>query len=238
MFKIYYYELRRLLVNKFFLCLLLITAFYSYQTMSGEIILGIADTAPFSGWSYGVYLAKVLPLLLVSLLFFISFLYLRKEMQVKVLTQAAPFSASVYRLIKTSAITSAFILISLVPIAISCWFYAAYFHLGPSLEQAAACLYTLVPAAVFTLGLGLLLGRLQPLLIYACMAAALVLDALPISFDLYGLRFLSSYPLTLKLLDPIFQIPLDQLIQRLLLIGVGLLMVLAASRLKNSASAQ
>ena len=78
MFKIYYYELRRLLVNKFFLCLLLITAFYSYQTMSGEIILGIADTAPFSGWSYGVYLAKVLPLLLVSLLFFISFLYLRK----------------------------------------------------------------------------------------------------------------------------------------------------------------
>ena len=47
MFKIYYYELRRLLVNKFFLCLLLITAFYSYQTMSGEIILGIADTAPF-----------------------------------------------------------------------------------------------------------------------------------------------------------------------------------------------
>ena len=61
MFKIYYYELRRLLVNKFFLCLLLITAFYSYQTMSGEIILGIADTAPFSGWSYGVYLAKVLP---------------------------------------------------------------------------------------------------------------------------------------------------------------------------------
>ena len=127
MFKIYYYELRRLLVNKFFLCLLLITAFYSYQTMSGEIILGIADTAPFSGWSYGVYLAKVLPLLLVSLLFFISFLYLRKELQVKVLTQAAPFSASVYRLIKTSAITSAFILISLVPIAISSWFYAAYF---------------------------------------------------------------------------------------------------------------
>ena len=34
MFKIYYYELRRLLVNKFFLCLLLITAFYSYQTIS------------------------------------------------------------------------------------------------------------------------------------------------------------------------------------------------------------
>ena len=238
MFKIYYYELRRLLVNKFFLCLLLITGFYSYQTMSGEIILGIADTAPFSGWSYGVYLAKVLPLLLVSLLFFISFLYSRKELQVKVLTQAAPFSVSAYWLIKTFAITSAFVLISLVPIAISNWFYAAYFHLGPSLEQAAACLYTLVPAAVFILGLGLLLGRLHPLLIYACMAAALVLDALPISFDLYGLRFLSTYPLTLKLLDPLFQIPLNQLIQRLLLIGAGLLMILAASRLKNSAAAQ
>ncbi|WP_460277904.1 hypothetical protein [Clostridium sp. CTA-5] len=60
------YELKRLLLNKFFLGILIISALYSHQVMCGDIILGVANTAPFSGWSYGVYLGKILPILLIA----------------------------------------------------------------------------------------------------------------------------------------------------------------------------
>lgn len=71
--RIFKYELKRLIINKFFLGLLIISALYSHEIMRGDIILGISNTAPFSGWSYGTYLAKVLPILLVTLLFLYLF---------------------------------------------------------------------------------------------------------------------------------------------------------------------
>ena len=70
-------------MNKFFFLLLLITLIYSLIILSWDVILGIAYTAPFSSWSYGAYLASVLPLLMVTLLFFITFMYSRQENQVK-----------------------------------------------------------------------------------------------------------------------------------------------------------
>ena len=57
MVKIFYYELRRLLGNRFTVGLLLVALLYGYWTMRGEILLGIANTAPFSPWSFGAYLA-------------------------------------------------------------------------------------------------------------------------------------------------------------------------------------
>ena len=68
MVKIFYYELRRLLGNRFTVGLLLVALLYGYWTMRGEILLGIANTAPFSPWSFGAYLAEMMPLLLVALL--------------------------------------------------------------------------------------------------------------------------------------------------------------------------
>ena len=74
MVKIFYYELRRLLGNRFTVGLLLVALLYGYWTMRGEILLGIANTAPFSPWSFGAYLAEMMPLLLVALLCFLSIL--------------------------------------------------------------------------------------------------------------------------------------------------------------------
>ncbi|MDE7243516.1 MAG: hypothetical protein K2O18_06010 [Oscillospiraceae bacterium] len=78
MAKIFRYELKRLLFNKFTAGLLVVIGFYSHWLMNGEVIAGIANTAPFSPWSFGYYLAKILPLLMLALLFFISFLYSKK----------------------------------------------------------------------------------------------------------------------------------------------------------------
>ena len=43
MVKIFYYELRRLLGNRFTVGLLLVALLYGYWTMRGEILLGIAN---------------------------------------------------------------------------------------------------------------------------------------------------------------------------------------------------
>ena len=66
--KIFGYELRRLLGNKFSAGLAVLTLAYSYWVMNEEVILGIANTAPFSPWSFGVYLGRVMPVLAAALL--------------------------------------------------------------------------------------------------------------------------------------------------------------------------
>ena len=232
MFKIYRYEIIRLLFNKFFVCLLLITALFSKAIITGEIILGIANTAPFSGWSYGVYLAKVLPILSVSLLFFVSFLYTKKEKQVKILFDAASMKPETYRMIKTAAIVSAYGLVVLVPISYSIGFYTINFHCLLISEMSMAIVYTIIPSFLFILGLGLLLGRLHAGLIYALMAVVLLFPYLPFAFDLYGNVFLAGYPQTLDVLDPLFLIPTTQLIKRGLLCISEIALALTASKIK------
>ena len=55
--KIFGYECRRLLWNKFFLGLLLVILFYGWQVLNGVTVLGVSHTAPFSPWSFGDYLS-------------------------------------------------------------------------------------------------------------------------------------------------------------------------------------
>lgn len=59
--KIFRYELRRLLLNKLFGGILATTLFYGGLTLNQTTILGVANTAPFSPWSFGHYLAQMRP---------------------------------------------------------------------------------------------------------------------------------------------------------------------------------
>ena len=106
--KIFCYELKRLIFNKIFLALLIISALYSYMILSGEIILGIAFTAPFSPWSFSYYLAKLQPLLMITLLFFITFIHSSHEKQVRQLTLATPVDSVKFTLVKCSAAAAGF----------------------------------------------------------------------------------------------------------------------------------
>ena len=106
MVKIFYYELRRLLGNRFTVGLLLVALLYGYWTMRGEILLGIANTAPFSPWSFGAYLAEMMPLLLVALLCFLSILTSDTGKRVEVLIAATPLSQAVHCRIRLKQIYS------------------------------------------------------------------------------------------------------------------------------------
>ena len=59
MVKIFYYELRRLLGNRFTVGLLLVALLYGYWTMRGEILLGIANTAQMCIRDRAITWAKV-----------------------------------------------------------------------------------------------------------------------------------------------------------------------------------
>jgi len=70
--KIFLYECKRLLWNKFFAGLVLVLLFYGWQVLRRVTILGVSHTAPFSPWSFGDFLSRMLPLLWIGALFIIS----------------------------------------------------------------------------------------------------------------------------------------------------------------------
>ena len=71
--KIFRYECRRLLLNKFFAGLVLVLLAYGAMVLESATILGVSHTAPFSPWSFGDYLSRMLPLLWVGASFFLTF---------------------------------------------------------------------------------------------------------------------------------------------------------------------
>jgi len=227
--KIFLYELKRLIFNKFFLALAIITGLYSYMILSREIIVGIAYTAPFSPWSYGTYLAKVLPLLLVTLLFFITYMFSNREKQVKQLTFATPIDPYRYGMMKCSAMAAGFSIISFFIIILSMVFYAILFRFNSFGSFFIPIAITLLPCLFFILGIGLLMGGIQANILYALMIAVLLLNFLPLPkfFDLYGGLFFASYPLSLSVGtdgEPAFTLPVSFILGRFFFSSTGVLM--------------
>lgn len=200
MIKLYGYELRRLLLNKFFIGLLLITGFYSYQILGGDIIRGVAHTAPFSAWSYGAFLAAILPFLLIAQFLFIGRFHSKAEKQVKVLTDAAPIDPFRYALLRGLAIVTGCGVISIFVVGISFVFYARVLAFTDYWSFVLPLLLTLVPAMLVMLGIGWLAAQVHPGLLLVLMLLVLILGQLPLpySLDLLGGRFFREYPLTLS----------------------------------------
>ncbi len=227
--KVLKYELGRLLFNKFFFSLLIITGIYTYSVLGGEIILGTANTAPFSGWSYSWFLSQVLPLLSITLLFFVSFLYTRNEKKVQVLIKATPMSSARYFLVRCLAMVTGFILLCGIVIVISLVFFASVFQFIAFSHFLVPIALTLLPSMLFVLGLGILSGRIHITVLYGIMILLLLIGQIPglNKLDLFGSAFYQSFPLTLPdgpQGEPLFIIPMSFLLERGLyaLAGLGL----------------
>ena len=93
-------------------------------------------------------------------------------------------------------------------------------------------LVTLLPALVFALGSGWLLGRLRSWLVYVWMAVPFLLVALPLpeALGLWNGSFFTAHPLTLGVLDPDFVLPAAVLAAQLLLLIAGILLLQIAFR--------
>ena len=207
--KIFQYECRRLLWNKFFAGLLLVLLFYGWQVLTGATILGVSHTAPFSPWSFGDYLSRMVPLLWIGALFFLTFFTSGKARRAAVLTDASPMEPRRYALARCAAALAGSALLTAAVLAESAAFYGWYFgwyDWGSLLLPAAV---TLIPPLVFALGSGWLLGQFRPWLLYLWMFVPFALMALPLpeALGIWNGSFFSEYPLTLGTLDPEFSLP-------------------------------
>ncbi|MEM1485615.1 hypothetical protein V6615_12185 [Oscillospiraceae bacterium PP1C4] len=227
MSKVFRYELHRLLRSKFFLGLLVVTLFYAWQLLNYTIILGVASTAPFSPWSFGSYLARMMPLLSVALLFFIWNLCSAQAGGMQSLTDAAPMSRGRYQMTKyLAALTSWFVLAGMV-FALGVGFLWTLF--GSSVPIASLLLVsvtTLLPPCVLLLGLGAVIGTFRSWTLFVLMALAFEAGFLP--GDFYGESLFMEYPLSLGVVDPVFSIPTSVLIKKLVVVLIGIELLLLA----------
>ena len=216
MIKIFRCECRRLLCNKFFIGLLAVLLFYAGQVFYAVALPGVAHTAPFSPWSFGAYLGRLLPLVWVGALFFLTFFTSARERRAAVLTAATPADPRRYALARCAA--------ALVGVALLC--LAAL---------ALAALVILAPPLVFALGSGWLLGRLRPWLLYVWMLLPFALAALPLpeALGLWNGGLCTSYPLTLGMLDPAFSLTAAAWAVQGLLLAAGVLLLLVAGKGKK-----
>ena len=207
--KIFRYECKRLLWNKFFFGLLLVSLFYGWQVLSGVTILGVSHTAPFSPWSFGDFLSRMVPLLWIGSLFFLTFFTSGRARRAAVLTAAAPMEPRRYALARCAAALAGTALLALAVLAEAALFYGRYFGWYGWMELITPALVTLAPPLVFALGSGWLLGQLRPWLVYVWMPVPFVLTALPLpeALGIWNGTFFTSYPLTLGTLDPAFLLP-------------------------------
>lgn len=227
MIKIFLYECKRLIFNKFFCGILFVLLFYGWQVLSNATILGVSHTAPFSAWSFGDYLSRMLPLLWIGVLFFLTFFTSAKARRAAVLTDATQTSPRRYALARCSAALMGTVLLTLACLVEAAVFYGRYFGWYAWGELLVPTIVTLIPALVFALGSGWLLGRIRPWLIYVWMAVPFTCMALPLpkTLSLWNGSFFTNYPLTLGILDPAFSLPVSVVLAQcgLLLCGIALL---------------
>ena len=227
MIKIFLYECKRLIFNKFFCGILFVLLFYGWQVLSNATILGVSHTAPFSAWSFGDYLSRMLPLLWIGVLFFLTFFTSAKARRAAVLTDTTQTSPRRYALARCSAALMGTVLLTLACLVEAAVFYGRYFGWYAWGELLVPTIVTLIPALVFALGSGWLLGRIRPWLIYVWMAVPFACMALPLpkTLSLWNGSFFTNYPLTLGILDPAFSLPVSVVLAQcgLLLCGIALL---------------
>ena len=226
--KIFRYECRRLLWNKFFIGLAVVLLLYGALVLHAVTILGVSHTAPFSPWSFGDYLSRMTPLLWVGVLFFLTFFTSPKARRVAVLTDAAPMLPHRYALARCAAALAGSALLALICLAQAAVFYWWYFGWCGWGELLLPAVLTLLPALIFALGSGWLLGRLRTWLVYVWMAVPFLCMALPLpdALGIWNGHFFSKYPLALGTLDPAFSMPAAVLIVQCILLAAGIVLLM------------
>ena len=230
--KIFRCECRRLLWNKFFIGLTVVLLLYGALVLHGVTLLGVSHTAPFSPWSFGDYLCRLLPLLWVGMLFFLTFFTSGKARRAAALTDACPMPRWKYALARCAAALAGGLLLSLLCTGEAAVFYARLFGWHDYGSLLLPALAALLPALVFALGSGWALGRIRPYLVYAWMAAPFLLAALPLpeALGLWNGSFFAAYPLTLGTLDPAFALPASVAAAQTALLLAGLALLWSGAR--------
>lgn len=232
MTKIFRYELKRLICNQFFIGILAVLLFYGWQVLSEETIQGVAHTAPFSPWSFGNYLSRMIPLLWVGALFFLTFFTSAAERRTAVLTAVTPVKPLGYALARYAAALVGTILLIVAVLILAAVFYGRYFGWYRWGSLLLPTLVTVLPTLLFALGSGWLLGRLRPWLIYAWMLFPFLMAAFPLpqALSVWNGSLFATYPVSLGVLDPEFSLPSGVWCTQFVTLLLGVILLIAYTK--------
>lgn len=232
MARIYLFELRRLLVNRMFFGILAVLLTYGWLTLSGTIILGIADTAPFSPWSFGFYLSRMLPILCLGEMLMANFYVSPEERRARPVLAASPVHPGKLAAVRGAAILTGSVILGASAAMLAVGFLVSLFGAQTYEGLMPATVITLAPPIVLCLGTGVAITRFQNRILAYVLTGVLVLWAalpLPAKLSLSLGQFFLEYPAMLDGLDPVFSVPSsDILISRLMLAAAGITLLLCA----------
>ncbi|WP_281085971.1 hypothetical protein [Eubacterium ruminantium] len=234
MSKIFKYDLKIILLKPYVFAMLIVELIYSYLILSSEIILGISDTAPFSGWSFGAFLGKTTMVSLLVSFFILSNLYSKRQKKVSILADVTGFSIRKRMLIRNVIIGGFFLLSNLLIFVEGCIFLYAIFgkiYIGTYIVE---WLLITIPCLFIMLGVGNLFGRISPALVYIFMAVIIVMAVILRGFgiDINGANYFEVVSAALESLkggETSFTITPQYLCTRLMYMIFGIVALIAVS---------
>ena len=227
MIKIFKYEFRIILCKAYVPAILAAGMLYSWYLLSTQIILGVSDTAPFSGWSFGKYLGdSTLISMLITLLITAVSLSGQQKMA-GILTDATAFPVKKRILIRSLLTGGFFLICTIINLILGCIFLYSLFgeiYIGSYLlDWALICL----PCMFLITGMGMLIGRKSNVPIYIFMGVCLIMAFAfrRLSLDFNGAAYFEITPGLFDgpaKEDPPFVIGLSYVIKRSVYLFAGM----------------
>ena len=230
--RVFYYELKRLIFSRTFIGLFIVNGVFAWYLLTSDIIAGVACTAPFSAWSFGAYLGKVMPICILAVLFLLSCYYSKKQKSVETLMAQTPVSPGQFLAIRSAALLVCFLLICILVTGLALFFYIRFFGFCQFLDFLLPAILLLPSCFIFAVGIGLLAGRVHQSLLYLVMLIffALGFSGVGGDFDYFGTGYFVNKPLSLPVDafgEPAFHVSMAFGIARLLyfVAGIALFMI-------------
>ncbi len=212
MSKLFYYELKRLLLRKWNFGFLAVLLFYAFGLMQSEIIMGIANTAPFSPWSFAVYFAKLMPILLTGLVCFLSFFCSEQEKRAEQLINSVCLFPKKQKLVRLLAALTAFLFSVCCAAGVAFGIYGKVFGFTDFFSLVPAGVAVILPPAALVFGVGCIAATAEKHADKAVFALCIPI-LIPAFFheisylDWYGIRFWGDYAASFSTADPLFSLP-------------------------------
>lgn len=236
------YEIRKLILTKKYFYMMLLLSIWTVDVLMRLIIDGFRYTAPFSQWSYTLFITLVSPVLLMILILLCTSIFSEREKAVRSIIYSTPIAEAKYYMMKGSAIAIVFIITAAIPILISFVYYAFLFEYTQYQYFIVPILLFMIPCSVFIFGLSIVLGRISGKLLYALAPLTFIIGTLNLHFvprflDLFANNFMNNYAIvfiteSVSKVVP-YVIPSDFIYSRIVFAFLGILLFVFACRHKS-----
>ncbi|MGE5652758.1 MAG: hypothetical protein ACM3ZQ_00635 [Bacillota bacterium] len=234
-------ELKRLRADRRYLYSLLVIVLLTWDILFRLISGGLYRTAPYSQWSYSTFISMVSPMLVTMIILLCSKLCSQHDQATQPIIRATSYSMPFLWMVRATAVLIMYSTTLTLTVGMALTYYAVIYGQTSFSSFAIPTLVMALPAALFFLGLALVIGRWSGSMAYALIPVAVLagfvnLD-LPPWLDFFGNNMLATYPAMAAARSggmPIpFVLPTSFTISRWLLTALGCTLLLVSCLLPN-----